>query len=129
MNEHSFIRALHKKLPKSVVTWKINDAYQGGVPDALYMANKTLWVEYKYIKQLPKKPTTIIRHSLTPQQAMWLERLNAADCCAALVIGCQKKCFIVKSAFSDPITTATYIQNSVSLDAYTEWLVEQTTGA
>ena len=33
MNEHSFIRAIHKSLPAEVYRWKIHDTFTGGVPD------------------------------------------------------------------------------------------------
>jgi hypothetical protein len=57
VNEHSFIKSFHKKLDPSIKIWKIYDPYQGGVPDALLFgcAGQMLFVEYKYVKALPKK--------------------------------------------------------------------------
>ena len=57
MNEHTFIKAFHKKLDPRIRVWKIYDPYQGGVPDALLFgcAGQMLFVEYKYKKHCPKK--------------------------------------------------------------------------
>jgi hypothetical protein len=49
MNEHSFIQSIHRKINKELYVWKINAAFQNGVPDAYYSgACRDLWVEYKY---------------------------------------------------------------------------------
>jgi hypothetical protein len=36
MNEHSFIKSVHRKLPTSMVQWKIQDTFTGGVPGVMY---------------------------------------------------------------------------------------------
>ena len=87
MNEHKYVRAVHRQLKKftdpSVKIWKINDNFQGGVPDAHYMGarGKHIWVEYKWVN-LPKRQTTIIKGKhfketqnstdLSPLQIEWL---------------------------------------------------------
>lgn len=73
MNEHGFIRSIHKKVPSSIYIWKINDNYAGGVADAYYSGNGgDLWIEYKYLKALPAKDTTLVRFGLSAQQKLWL---------------------------------------------------------
>ena len=127
MNEHAFIRSIHKKIPKKVTIWKINDVYQGGVPDAMYLGKQALWVEYKYIKALPKRESTIIRHSLTEQQTLWLNKLNSAGTQAVLVLGSPSKCYIIPSNFDQPISVKTYKKHCVSINTYVDWLVNSTT--
>ena len=88
MNEHSYIKAIHRLLPTSVYKWKINDNFHGGVADAYYSGKGgDIWIEYKYISKPPKKPTTIIRTCLTDQQLNWLQTRQEEGRNVALVIG------------------------------------------
>ena len=87
MNEHGFIKAVHRHLPPEVYRWKIHDTYTGGVPDAFYCGPAgPLWVEYKYIK-LPKRKTTTVTFGISELQRIWLT--NVAQCrqTTLLVVG------------------------------------------
>ena len=54
MKEKDFINKVHKKLPKEIYKWKINDPFHGGVPDAFYSGPAGFaFVEYKYTQTLP----------------------------------------------------------------------------
>jgi len=65
MNEHSYIRNVHKELSSKVFKWKIRDSYAGGVPDAYYSGEKgCVWAEYKHIKTLPQRDTSVIKKNL-----------------------------------------------------------------
>ena len=62
MREKEFINKIHKKLPKEIYKWKINDPYHGGVPDTFYSGPKGFaFFEYKYIQKLPKRKTSKIK--------------------------------------------------------------------
>lgn len=88
MNEHSFVKAVHRKLPSDVYRWKIHDTFTGGVPDAMYAGPAGLvFAEYKYLKTLPKKPTTLIKNGLTPLQIQWLERMSLYNVLVLAIIG------------------------------------------
>ena len=91
MNEHSFIKAFHKKLDPSIKIWKIYDPYQGGVPDALMFgsAGQMLFVEYKYVKALPKRSTTIVKPALSAQQSDWLRDKAARNINVLVVLGTE----------------------------------------
>jgi hypothetical protein len=59
LKEKDFINKIHKKLPKEIYKWKINDPYHGGVPDTFYSGPAGFaFFEYKYIQQLPKRGTS-----------------------------------------------------------------------
>ena len=74
MDEHGYIRSIHKKLPPDLYHWKINDTFQGGVADAFYRGNKRiLFVEYKFIKTLPVRETTLIVPDCSVLQIKWLK--------------------------------------------------------
>lgn len=83
-------KRLHADLFSS---WKINDNFAGGVPDAFYRAKngvKPLWAEYKFIKQLPKRGTTRIKPNLSMQQRTWLAEAQNANELAVVIIGCEE---------------------------------------
>lgn len=51
MNEHQFVRSVHKTLKDrgGIYVWKIQAASNNGVPDAYYSATSDLWCEYKSV--------------------------------------------------------------------------------
>lgn len=54
MDEHSYIRAIHRHIPKTVHVWKVNARFRKGVPDCWYSGDRTdLWVEYKWLSPAP----------------------------------------------------------------------------
>lgn len=91
MNEHSFVRSFHKRLDKSIKVWKIYDPYQGGVPDAMLFGNNGIacFVEYKYVKSLPKRETTKIKPALSAQQLAWLNDKIARGLLAVVILGSE----------------------------------------
>lgn len=98
MNEHGFIKAVHRHLSPEVYRWKIHDTYTGGVPDAFYLGPAgSLWVEYKYVK-LPKRATTYIPFGLSILQALWLTRAINWKQSAIVVVGFEKSAI----ALTDP---------------------------
>lgn len=123
MNEHSFIRAIHKKIHPDVHAWKIHDTYAGGVPDCMYSGKSgVLFVEYKYIKELPKRQTTNIRHSLSALQNAWLNRMQQSAH-AALIIGVGKDSgIIIVDDFSAIISTMRYLEDSVTFKDIASWI-------
>ena len=96
MNEHSFIRSVHRSLHNNVTTWKIHDRYNGGVPDAFYMGPiGSLWTEYKYIKQLPVRDKTNLRLGLSLLQIEWLNKLFEYHHNVCLVVGAEDTALIL----------------------------------
>lgn len=88
MNEHSFIRAIHKSLPAEVYRWKIHDTFTGGVPDTLYAGpSGILFVEYKWLKSLPKKESTLINLGLSQLQINWLDKFHSYNQNVAVAVG------------------------------------------
>lgn len=93
MIESKYTQAVHQRLPATVYKWKINDNLAGGVPDAFYRtlsgSGRPLWVEYKFIKALPAKSTTLIKPALTGQQLLWLQQAEAAGEQTMVIIGVE----------------------------------------
>lgn len=98
MIESQYTSALHKKVPPSIYKWKICDTFAGGVPDAFYRslgatAYKPLWVEYKFLKSLPKRDTTLVIPNLSAQQLIWLKQAVKAGEQVLVIVGVEdQKC-------------------------------------
>ena len=52
MNEHSFVKSIHRKLPSNLYRWKIHDAFTGGVPDAMYAGPAGILLAHKKLVEL-----------------------------------------------------------------------------
>ncbi|AZN32550.1 hypothetical protein [Pseudoalteromonas sp. Xi13] len=93
MIESQYTANVGKKLSSDIMrTWKINDNFAGGVPDAFYRhrnGKRPLWAEYKFIKTLPKRPTTFVKPNLSAQQLLWLNEAVEANELAVVIIGCE----------------------------------------
>lgn len=124
MNETGFIKSIHNHINKSDVhIWKIHDTFTGGVPDAMYSGKAgVLFVEYKYVKELPKKDASLIRHSLSPQQVIWLNRMQQSVR-AALIIGVGKNSgVIIVDDFSAIISKMSYLEQSITTKGLAQWI-------
>ena len=126
MNEHSFVRSIHRYLSPDVYSWKIHDTFTGGVPDAMYCGPAgLLFVEYKYVKTLPKRDNTLIRHSLSELQIQWLTRVNG-PATSALIIGVEDTAIIIPRDFSTNISKLKYIEQSISRQDVAMWIYDIT---
>jgi hypothetical protein len=72
-----------------------------------------LFVEYKYVKTLPKRDSTLIKHSLSELQLQWLQRVNG-PAKSALIIGVEDSAIILDCDYSTNISKLHYIEQSVS---------------
>ena len=124
MDEHGFIRYIHSKLEPSLRTWKIHDTFAGGVPDAFYLgARGSLWIEYKYVKALPKRDTTLVKTCLTENQRLWLDDLHRCKQPCALVIGAGTRAVILqRGAWRLDLTTAEFKKTSVDRKDVAAWI-------
>ena len=94
-HESARISQVHKYVPKEVLSWKINDQWHRGVPDAYYSGNKTdLWVEYKQIAQLPKRVPLIPK--LSSLQYQWLREQKERGRNTWVIVFSDQKHIILK---------------------------------
>ena len=92
MNEHSFVKSISRYIAKNhpdVYSWKIHNKFTNGVPDSWHHGpfGKSVFVEYKYHKQLPKRDGTMIVPGLSKLQIQWLTERTAALINCAVVLG------------------------------------------
>lgn len=127
MDEHGFIRYIHSKLDPKLIRWKIHDTFAGGVPDAFYLGPKgPLWVEYKYVKALPKRETTPISTCLTEGQKIWLNNLHECKQPCALIIGHEQRAVIlVNGAWNNDVYRHRFILSTVSRIGVADWIKQQ----
>lgn len=96
MNEHGFVKAVHRHLSPDTYKWKIHDTYTGGVPDAMYAGPACLlFVEYKFIKNLPKRKQTPIKTGLSALQEQWLQKMFGYKVVVMVIIGSSQGVAIV----------------------------------
>ena len=96
MNEHGFVKAVHRHLSPDTYKWKIHDTYTGGVPDAMYAGPACLlFVEYKFIQNLPKRKQTPIKTGLSALQEQWLEKMFGYKVVVMVIIGSNQGVAIV----------------------------------
>ena len=119
-NEHSYIRLVHKYLDSSIYKWKICDEFQGGVPDCFYEGEfQDLWVEYKYIKPIPKRPSTLIDLTnpdryLSKLQQHWLTRRYQKRKDSAVIAGSTKGgVLFLDKEWELPISTEEYLSRCI----------------
>jgi hypothetical protein len=117
MTEHHFVRSVHSRLKKqypSLYVWKINDAYQGGVADAYYSGPSDLWVEYKYVKALPKRDNTLVDVGLSDLQKIWLRARHTEGRNVCVVVGSPEGTLILPGIEWDKsISRAQFISSAV----------------
>lgn len=80
-----------------------------------------LFIEYKYVKTLPKRDDTIIRHSLSALQVAWLERMSQSTS-VALVLGVADTAIILERDFSTNISKLQYIEQNISRRNVADWI-------
>lgn len=126
MNEHSFIRSIHKKLPTDVYAWKINDNFQGGVADAYYsrIGGRDMWIEYKYLKALPRRPDTLVKFGLSELQKEWLNGRLLDGRTVSVIVGCPDGAVILTDgAWNMPMSADTFKRNAVATASIVDYIL------
>lgn len=126
MNEHSFIKSVHRKLPPEIFKWKIHDTFTGGVPDVMYGGpSGILFVEYKYVPKLPVKDSTLIKTTLAPNQIQWLNRMKDCGQKTAVIIGIEKNAIILAKSFTANITKEYYSEHKLTINDLCSFIYKQ----
>tara|TARA_S200000501_G_scaffold213086_1_gene200151 strand:+ start:52 stop:456 length:405 start_codon:yes stop_codon:yes gene_type:complete len=92
MRESTFIRAVHQHVDRAkCVVWKINDNYFGGIPDCWYLGpnGQPFFIEYKWIKALPKRLSTPIKPNLSQLQLQMCSKLERNGHLLFVVVGVE----------------------------------------
>lgn len=84
--ESSFIRGVHKHLPKHIHVEKMANPYRGGSADCWYSAAQDMWIEYKFIPKIPVRAD--ITADLSALQLDWLKGRYEEGRNVAVIVGC-----------------------------------------
>lgn len=126
MNEHGFIQAVHRMLPKEVYKWKIADRYTAGIPDCMYITDsgRIVFVEYKYLKVLPRT----LKPLATELQQYWLTQRANQNVKVALVVGVGKQTLIlINHEWSQTFTRDELSNKLQPRSAIIEFITDETT--
>tara|TARA_B110000503_G_C7039754_1_gene367710 strand:- start:87 stop:488 length:402 start_codon:yes stop_codon:yes gene_type:complete len=125
VQEKDFINKVHRKLPKEVYRWKINDPYHGGVSDTYYSGpNNHCWIEYKYKDNLPAKLNSKIKINLSEQQRIWLARQQEHGVFTYAVFGSGDRVYVTEDFTLTHITVETFIKEAISFKIFIETLTK-----
>lgn len=99
MTESTFTRKVNNCLPGDVYKWKISDRFTAGIPDSYYSGDKAdLWVEYKWVKKLPK----LVKPKLSQLQRLWLNARLSEGRNVAVIVGSPQGCvLLLEGAWND----------------------------
>jgi hypothetical protein len=124
MNEYGFIKSVHRYLPPELFKWKIHDTFAGGVPDAFYAGpSGILFAEYKYVKQVPKRDSSVLKTSLSVQQKLWLDRMVDFNQRAVVIIGCEELAIVIHNKeWNAPLFKSEYVKRAVSRKEVADWI-------
>lgn len=132
MTEHHFIRSIHSQLKvkaPAIYVWKINDPYQGGVADAYYSWHQDMWVEYKFLKSLPKRESTVIDIGLSPLQQQWLKARHGEGRKVCVIVGSPVGSLILPGIIWDSsINKADFLNSMVDKKAVVSYILAQVSG-
>jgi hypothetical protein len=125
--ENTFISGVHKHLPPSVYRMKTNNPYVAGIPDCYYSGvGGDLWVEYKFIANLPVRVPAKIE--LSALQRRWVEGRAAEGRNVAVIVGSPEGAMIFDGAFvPEEMTSGHFRIGMVSKLEVAEWITERTT--
>jgi hypothetical protein len=88
--ETTYYTSIHRLLPVEDVLHreKMHNAYRSGTADVWYSGSlNDLWVEYKYLRCLPKRKPVCMRELLSAQQLRWLNRRYAEGRHVVAILG------------------------------------------
>lgn len=122
MIESDFIASVRKKLTPDVYALKLNLPYTAGVPDCWYSGAKSdMWIEYKFLKQLPR--TIDPRKLLSPLQAKWITDRAAENRKVAVVIGSSDGHIILPGlTWMTPLSRHAFHSQAVATRDVSTWI-------
>ena len=126
MNEHGFVKAVHKKLPTNLYRWKIHDSYTSGVPDAMYAGEKAiLFAEYKYIPKLPARSTSPVKINLSGLQVLWLNNFVNLGHNVVVIVGTEDRNALIlkEKEWDTPILKGEFLEKCIKIKDISDYIL------
>ena len=116
--ENNFIAAVHRKFEDGAKPYfeKMHNPYRGGTWDVWYSgkkrgrrASRDLWVEYKWLPQIPKRETTLILPELSALQIVWGANRYDEGRNVWVIVGCPEGGVIYQDmAWEEPLPPSVF---------------------
>lgn len=134
-----------KKVPSRLIdVWTVADENRNGLPDTRYFSQeenpvqRALWVEYKYLADLPERDTTMVKASWSSDLQLKTLRSFARagdNCRVAIFYGDASdirnvRVFVLRniSEWENGITKKEAETRSMTIQAYIDWLTKNFSG-
>jgi len=129
MNESTTTQYYHKKLrAKGIYCLKLCLTHNSGVPDSWIVGDTgSMWIEFKYIKALPKRANTIVPDGLSALQRKWIEERIEQGVRVAVII-CTPEGDVIRYGTEKALTTAKFKQRMVPRKTLVDHLAWQVQG-
>lgn len=124
--ESQFITSVHKHFPTdNPPHWEKNwNPYRGGTPDVFYSGELgCMWVEYKYVRALPKRGS--LRIELSELQKAWLRSRHNEGRHVAVVVGHPKGGIVFQGIdwdFAGNLSAESAARGSVQRASIAAWI-------
>ncbi len=131
MTESNYWQKLRKQLAKRIYAWKINAAYEAGVPDWWGSGNKQdLWVENKRVANDAKLPPPVLDLTdhdkyLTALQQLWLEaRYAEGRNVGVIVFSKVGHVYLPGLSYQTPIPRDEFMAKAITMPELANLMVE-----
>ena len=114
--EATYTQWYHRKLKaEGVYCLKLNLMYANGVADSWFSGNlDDCWIEFKYIKELPKRSGTLVDFKLSELQKHWIAGRCNQGRDVYLIVGSPHHHYMVHGTKIRNVSTEEFINNSTS---------------
>lgn len=121
--ESTFIRGVHRHLPKTLYRLKNNNTYVGGIADCWYSGTRAdLWVEYKFLPKIAKNNVA----ALSELQTQWLKSRHIEGRNVAVIVGSpQGGVILCNLEWEKPISSEKFHTELKSRSELATWIQSQ----
>lgn len=129
MTESQYWAKLRKAIAKRIYAWKINAAYEAGVPDCwLSGRHQDLWIENKRVATEQPPPfldLTDHKKYLTKLQQLWLEsRYTEGRHVGVVVFSKVGHIYLPGLAWKEPVSRLHFTEGAMSMPELADKLVD-----
>lgn len=132
--ETAYYKAIHRqfaRVGREPYHEKMNNPYRGGTWDMWYSGggknSRDLWVEYKWLPQLPKRETTMILPELSQLQLLWGAGRYEEGRHIATILGCPEGGVIYRDmAWEEELSPSQFRAQMLSKEQIARYIADWT---
>ena len=121
--EATFARYIHSRVDKKIHSEGMSNPYRGGTPDRYFEARQVLWVEWKFLRELPKRQFKLYE-KVSPLQHKWLDRcyMNGHQCCVIVGFGSSDVLIATDMQWHDTFTREQLDEKLITRKEAIQWI-------